>query len=485
MEKDFYEYLELIETHGSSILKEQYLCIMLRKFPEAEQFFRFVFNDTVYGLGEKTFKNAFPKSTASKEKHISDYLFKEVDYEPTAIGHEYQLRALYDIAKKVEIKSGNDQIIYISNIFRQLKKIEKKWWCRALLHDLRAGVQVKTINNVFKQLNLKPIAKFSLQLCGKIDVYDEKAVAKKLCFPCSMECKYDGIRIQAEVFPIEIEFEDIDGRPLEKEEMHCRLTSRRGKDRTDMYPEIVKDLKMFFFGQHVILDGEVIADSFQQLTRLDNKSRRRYIIWDILNDEKLNYLSRWDNLVSITEEVGIKRINIKEETNDSAKLNAESCICLVEHYSCNNIKELQEYYEDLNSRGEEGIIIKLDDKVYNRNSRNHMFKCKKVFDADLQIIGWKYGEGKRANKVATLKLVDASGTIWVDVGSGINDEMCEELTSQVEDSNFAIPEEEPEFMNKICEILYNEKTETGSLRFPRFIRIRNDKDEADDLSGGI
>ncbi|MBF9682947.1 hypothetical protein IAI36_11730, partial [Streptococcus pseudopneumoniae] len=38
------------------------------------------------------------------------------------------------------------------------------------------------------------------------------------------------------------------------------------------------------------------------------------------------------------------------------------------------------------------------------------------------------------------------------------------------------------WMYEIIEIRYNGKTETGSLRFPRFVKFRDDKDTADDLS---
>lgn len=106
-----------------------------------------------------------------------------------------------------------------------------------------------------------------------------------------------------------------------------------------------------------------------------------------------------------------------------------------------------------------------------------MFKCKKVLTADLLCYGFKLGEGKRTNKVATLCLQDASKKITVDVGSGINDEMCDWLTKQVYDDYCGAY-----FIGKIVEIKYNEITETESLRFPRFITFRDDKDEPDDLS---
>ena len=89
----------------------------------------------------------------------------------------------------------------------------------------------------------------------------------------------------------------------------------------------------------------------------------------------------------------------------------------------------------------------------------------------------------------SLELIDASETIRVDVGSGMDDYWCDELTKKVEErneTNYLLSElRHPEFVGKICEIKFNGLTETGSIRFPRFVTIRDDKDEPDDLSKGL
>ena len=129
--------------------------------------------------------------------------------------------------------------------------------------------------------------------------------------------------------------------------------------------------------------------------------------------------------------------------------------------------------------GKEGIMLKDKDAKYVRMSRKYMFKCKpdyvpsmqKEHEADLLITGWKYGTGKNHDTIGTLCLIDRSRTISVDVGSGFTDADRVELT-----------EMKDKLEGMICEIRYNEKTETNSLRFPRFIKIREDKEEADDLS---
>ena len=451
---NFYERLEKLEEAQGSIAKENYLITILKRVSNAEAFFRFAFNEDKYGVQEQTFKNAFGNQKFTWD-HISDWLATH-KFEPMADGSSYKVPDLITFGQKLMNSSGNDQEILISNFIRQCEPLKKKWFCRAILKDLRCGIQVKTVNKCFKACGLEQIKKFSLQLCGKLDVYDTELVAKKIKFPCSMECKYDGIRLQAEIMSCDTQTD-------------CFLTSRRGKNKNADYPEIAKELREIFEGENIILDGEIISQSFQELTRKDSKSKKNYVVFDLLVDEKLKYMNRWDNLMSLFSNYSITEYKDKQ----LIKVN-KNHIYFAEHYSCNSLSELQTYYEELNERKEEGVIIKLDDSIYERGSRKHMFKCKKVYTADLLCTGYKLGSGKRSNMVSTLCLEDKSKTIKVDVGSGIDDYTSEQLTGDLE----------REFVGKIVEIKYNEITETGSIRFPRFVRIRDssDKDESDDLS---
>lgn len=476
-----YQGLDLIESVGGSNSKTDVTIQLLKYVKNAELFFKLAMNDDVYGVAEQTFKNAFPEYNNTHD-HISDWL-GETDLREDTTTTQFSTLKVSDLQiflNRLKTKSGYEQTEFISHWFRGLSKIKRKWFCRAVLKDLRCGVQLTTINLALRSAGLSEIEKYAVQLCQKVDLYNPKDVAKKLRFPCSMECKYDGIRLQAEVIPVD----DFESQVI--------LTSRRGTDRTSMHPDLVVELGRVFAGQHVILDGEIISRSFQDLTRKDSTAVQKYIIFDILNDERLPYRHRWDNLMTLASDVGILPINHEELSVTDVQENQNNNniikhLFTAEHYSCNNIEDAQKYYEDLNRRKEEGIIIKLDDRPYERNAKKkvimNMYKCKKVYDADLKIVGYKWGEGKRSNLVSTLCLEDASGTIKVDVGSGIDDFTAQELTEKLEECvTGGLPEEECLWMYSIVEIHFNERTETGSLRFPRFIRFREDKTEPDDLT---
>ena len=454
--KTMYQYLEEIEAIGSTIEKESIMKEMLQTCNSAEPFLRLAFNDNVYGISEKSIYNSFAYTNVNAFESASDYLFARNSLNVIACANKVS-NLLY-FAEQCLTKSGDELLHFIYEFFESMEAIKAKWFCRALLHDLRMGANMKTVNSVFIDLGLDPIYKFELQLCDKIDVYDEDKVRKKITFPCVVENKYDGTRVEAEVY-----------------EGKCTLTSRRGNDKTHQFPEICRYLEQLFPNPtHVILDGEIIAGDFNELsTRMHRKegnlnevSKLRYVVFDDLMQENLNYQYRWDNLVSL----------FSNFTSDH--------IILAEHYDALNIDDLQYAFEQANERKEEGIIIKLCKAPYVRGSRKYWFKCKKAFTADLKIIGYELGTGKRANMVSSLIVNDKSGTIGGSVGSGINDEICAYLTKQANilGSPGALSTELLKFIGQIVEIQYNEITKDNSFRFPRFKCLRDDKTEADDLS---
>ena len=447
-----YNCLDQIESVGATSEKERLLTFMIRTEPAAESFLRIAFNDLVYGLDKKAFYNAFEMFGGCKPDYsftdVSDWLESlqlPSNARPkieTAEEVIEDVKQLESFAKELLSLSGHLMLENLYDFFVVLPAHKRKWFSRTLLKDLRMGVQVKTVNKALKSLSKPQIEKFAMMLADKIeDPYNKEEVMTYLKFPMAGEIKYDGYRIQAEVY------QDNEGNTK------VQLMSRRGKDKTSTYPEIVEALIRKFEGMHLLLDGEIIAGSFQKLCRLDDETTRRYVIFDLLNDEKLTYERRYDNL-----------FNLFVEDNDPI-------IQLAEHYNIGTYEEMLEFFEEANRRGEEGIMLKFFDRKYERGTRKHMFKVKKVYTADLEVTGWEAGEGKRAGKIGALCLKDKSGKVIVQCGSGLTDDMVDNWSKDPDS-----------LTGLIAEIIYNERTETGSLRHPRFKCFRDDKTEPDDLS---
>ena len=447
-----YDKLEEIEAIGSTTDKERYISKMIAEYSASERFLRLAFNDLVYNLDKKAFYNAFEMYGSNTPDYsfadVSDWLesLQLPSNSPLmSVTNEEvveDVQELESFAKELLSLSGHLMLENLYDFFVVLPAHKRKWFSRALLKDLRMGVQVKTVNKVLKSLGKPQIEKFAMQLAAKLETpYDKEEVLSCVKFPMAGEIKYDGYRIQAEIYQ-------------DNEDNTCvQLMSRRGKDKTASYPDIVEALARKFAGQHILLDGEIIAGSFQKLSRLEDGSERRYVVFDLLNDEKLQYSYRYDNLM-----------NLFLEDN-------EPLIELAEHYNIGNYEEIIAFFEEANKRGEEGIMLKFFDSPYERGTRKHMYKVKKVYSADLLVVAWEYGEGNRAGKVGAIHCRDKSEKVTVRVGSGFTDYDIDEMTKNPDS-----------YVGKIAEVLYNERTETGSLRFPRFKCWRDDKEEADDLS---
>jgi hypothetical protein len=140
----FWEKLELLEQANGTIEKEDVIIKLLKEYPEAEEFFRLACGNTVFNLAEKSFYNAFDVEVSKDYEHVSDYLKNEIVFKPTAIPGGYTWKDMQKFAIEMETASGSDQLNKIYNFFIQLEDLKRKWFCRALLHDLRCGVKRKT-----------------------------------------------------------------------------------------------------------------------------------------------------------------------------------------------------------------------------------------------------------------------------------------------------------------------------------------------------
>lgn len=109
----------------------------------------------------------------------------------------------------------------------------------------------------------------------------------------------------------------------------------------------------------------------------------------------------------------------------------------------------------------EGWILK--EEGYNR-----WWKIKVSDTLDLRVVGFKPGKGKYEGVVGALVLADSSGK-EVSACSGMDDQVRLSLSESD--------------VGRICEVEFNEITVGGRLKHPRFIRWRDDKEEADAVKG--
>jgi DNA ligase-1 len=133
-------------------------------------------------------------------------------------------------------------------------------------------------------------------------------------------------------------------------------------------------------------------------------------------------------------------------------------------------------YKEIVDLGGEGVIVKSPNHIYECKRSKSWIKIKEVNDCDLIIKGWYPGEGKREGFIGGLICEDSSGEVKVKVGSGFTEEDLKGLSADPDS-----------LIGKVVAVQYNvvinDKSGGWSLFLPRFVEVREDKDEADDMRG--
>jgi len=284
------------------------------------------------------------------------------------------------------------------------------------------------------------------------------------------EFKYDGSRFQ-----------------FHKKGNWARMYSRRLEDVTGALPDVIQQL-LSATEHDVILDGEVIAIKdgkpmpFQSVLR---RFRRRHDIADA--QEAIEMVP---NVFDILYLDGKTLIDLPLEER-RRQLEAVVKLYLAPQVVSADPAVITKTYEDALAAGHEGIMIKVPSSPYSPGQRGkNWIKIKPEVDTlDLAVIGAEWGEGKRAHVFGSFLVAcqDAGKLVPLSrVATGFSDEQLAEVYEILKDSVLKTSGKEVTFEPSLvfevgyAELQASQNYEGGfALRFPRFIRIRDDKDIPD------
>ena len=284
------------------------------------------------------------------------------------------------------------------------------------------------------------------------------------------EFKYDGSRFQ-----------------FHKKGNWARLYSRRLEDVTGALPDVIQQL-LAATDHDVILDGEVIAIKnekpmpFQSVLR---RFRRRH---DIAAAQEA--IAMVPNVFDILYLDGETLIDLPLATRRK-RLESVVKFYVAPQVTSNDPAVIAKTYEDALAAGHEGIMIKVPSSPYTPGQRGkNWVKIKPEVDTlDLAVIGAEWGEGKRAHVFGSFLVAcqDAGKLVPLSrVATGFSDEQLAEVYEILKDQVIKTTGKEvtlePVLVFEVgyAELQASQNYAGGyALRFPRFIRLRDDKDITD------
>ncbi|MBT3836235.1 ATP-dependent DNA ligase [Candidatus Woesearchaeota archaeon] len=436
---------------------------------------------------------------------------------------------LFDNLKKLADTSGtgsqDQKSIMLVRMYQQVSSKGAKYLTRIVLGTLRMGVGDMTVLDALaiaytgekknKEIlenayNICPdvgvmaetIAKKGLKGLEKIEVQvgrpikmmlaqrigDLDDLEKKMPGKVSVEGKYDGERVQAH--------KTKDGK--------IQLFSRRLDNTTAQFPDLVKYLEDIK-AKEFILEGEILAidENGKPLAFQTLMQRRRK------NDVE-EYIKKVPVQIKVFD---LLYVNGKTVFNDPFQERRKIINKIVpkgkhimpaEEILTDDVEEINDFFQKMLDDGYEGIMIKALDGVYQAGTRGwNWIKWKKEYvkemsdTFDLVVVGAYYGRGRRSGVYGALLCAvydsenDSFETLC-KLGTGLTDSVLEELPEKLKRYESSKKparvnckkEMIPDVWFKpgvVVDVLAAELTKSPfhtagvALRFPRFLRFRDDK----------
>jgi len=387
---------------------------------------------------------------------------------------EQDLSGLRDILNVLSgrMATGAEAINYVRNFLLEANQTIRELFELAIGRDIRAGVGVGIINEVYKNL----IEEIPYCRCSKLD---EKALERFDTMPDGFltQLKADGVFSYIIIQEGEVSFLTRAGTQWTSDKLskelkqlpNCVIVGEAliiedGKvfDRKTGNGLLTKFIKR----ESTLATLEDKAKSGRTKAKLDLAEKRDEFNWI---DSGINF-QVWDSLTLEEFENGLSTRPYTERFGEAIRLSfMTQSLQPIPSYRVYSMKEAQVIVDEFISEGEEGGVAKKLDTIWEDGTSKDMVKIKEVYDADLYCVGIKLGKGKYEGKIGSLILQTTCGRIEVDCGSGLTDL----------DRN----KHPDEFIGKIIEIQYNKfiqskKDKPASLYLPRFVEVREDKNTA-------
>jgi len=443
---------------------------------------------TVNNVFENLQKLAFVTGVGSQERKLN--LIAELLTSAKAKEARYIVRTILQ-ELRIGVAEGimRDAIVKAFLTREDMTKEDKNEMINAVEYAWNVLSDFGEIAKIVKEKGIDGLKKVKIQLGKPVQVMlGEKAESIEDVIKdfgkVAAEYKYDGMRAQ-----------------IHKKDDKIWVYTRRLEDVTKQFPDLVKICKEGLKPRECIVEGEALGISpktrlplpFQMLSQ---RIHRKYDIEKMVKEIPIQ-LHLFDVVYLDGKPLFNKSFTDRRKLLEGIIKVIPNKLQLAKQLVTDDIKKIEKFYKEALNAKQEGLFLKvLGSKYVFGRHVGGWYKIKPIMETlDLVIIGATWGVGSRANWLSSYVLAcrdPDTGKILPCgmMGTGLTEEQFQMMTDTLKD--LILKEKGRKVVLKpkvVVEVAYQEiqkspNYESGyALRFPRLIKIREDKspDETDTL----
>ena len=386
----------------------------------------------------------------------------------------------------------------LEDLLRRASPVEARYLVKTLSGGLRVGADLATVEEAIAAAFGSPREAVARARRDSGDIGETAASARegrlegirfRLFHPIGFMLaspieSAEDVAAELPLFTVEDKFDGIRAH-AHKSGSKVALFSRTLDDVTAQFPEIA--LSLAAPPGQFLLDGEIVAwkegrvDSF---FRLQRRLGRKAPPADLLAEIPVAFVA-YDCLA--VGDTPLFESPWTERRAELERLSAAGGFLLSEVRRARSAEELETHFRAARDRGNEGLMLKREDSLYQAGKRGRAWrKWKKALATlDVVVTAVEQGNGKRAGMLSDYTFAVRDGDRLVNIGkaySGLTDEEIRRLGGRFRKITVArygpVRAVAPEIVLEVAfdTIQKSSRHKSGyALRFPRIVRIREDK----------